>query len=225
MSESFSCDTSRRTPVEWTKGLAFLLVGLTVAHFGVTLFLIADLGLDTFTSFVAGLAGTIGISVGTCHVAVCILLMSVMAVTTKGYIKPGTVLCAFCGGWIIDLFRRLLGNTVTAETALPIRVVVMAVGCVFLSLGMSMVINSTSGTGPNDLISIILHDKLTARRIPIRFFITRMTVDAVLVLLGWAFGMPPGIGTIVAVFLTGPVVQFFLPITRKLAPVCCRSVS
>ena len=100
----FAADTSRRTPAQWAKALAALLAGLTIAHLGVTLFLLSELGSDPFTVMIQGLARTAGLTVGTVHVMVLCLLMAVMALGTRGYVKPGTVVCAFLGGPIIDLF-------------------------------------------------------------------------------------------------------------------------
>ena len=41
---------------------------------------------------------TFNLSVGTFHVIVLCILLVVMLLTTKGYVKPGTILCAFCAG-------------------------------------------------------------------------------------------------------------------------------
>ena len=86
--EQFSKDTSTRTVRDWCQGLLVLFAGLVIAHFGVTLFLISEMGTDTFTVFIQGLATRIGISIGTCHVGILLLLMLVMLVGTKGYVKP-----------------------------------------------------------------------------------------------------------------------------------------
>lgn len=158
--QSFASDTSGRTMKQWAVGLVILFVGLTIAHLGVSMFLISDLGTDTFTIFIQGISRTVGLSIGTCHVIALIILMAVMLVTTKGYVKPGTVVCAFCGGWIIDFFLWIFGDSVSSASPMWQRVAVMVLGCVILSLGMSVVIESNSGTGPNDLIAIILTDKL-----------------------------------------------------------------
>ena len=102
--EKFASDTSARSFTEWIKALIFLLIGLTVAHFGVALFLLSELGTDTFTVFIQGLSRVSGLTVGTVHVIVLCILMAIMLMCTKGYVKPGTVVCAFCGGPIIDFF-------------------------------------------------------------------------------------------------------------------------
>ena len=218
--EQFAVDTSRRTPMQWVKGLLVLLVGLTVAHLGVTLFLISEMGSDTFTIFVQGLANMLHISIGTCHVAVCVILMVTMLLTTKGYVKPGTVVCAFCGGWIIDLFLLAFGNAVTVTSPIALRFAVMVLGCVILSFGMSIVISSNSGTGPNDLVAIILTDKLNIKW-NIQFRWVRIACDVIFIVLGVVMGGKLGVGTVAAAFLTGPAVQFFLPISSKLIRKVC----
>ena len=76
-----------------------------------------------------------------------------------------------------------------------------------LSIGISIVIKSNAGTGPNDLIAIILTDKLQK----FQFRWVRMTCDLFFVILGYILGGTVGVGTVIAAFLTGPLVQFWLP--------------
>ena len=74
--------------------------------------------------------------------------------------KTGTVVCAFCGGPIIDLFTWMLDGWINVDAGMPVRVISMLAGCVILSAGMSIVINSNAGTGPNDLVAVILSDRI-----------------------------------------------------------------
>ena len=198
--EKFASDTSGRSAADWAKALVILLIGLTVAHLGVTLFLLSE-----------GLSRVFGLTVGTVHVIVLCILMVVMLVTTKGYVKPGTVVCAFCGGPIIDLFTWMLGGWINGGSPMPIRAASMLIGCVILSAGMSIVINSNAGTGPNDLVAVILSDKMES----VEFRWVRVGCDLFFVVLGFLLGGTVGAGTVVAVFLTGPLVQFWLPKTKK----------
>lgn len=213
-SHSFAADTSQRTLKEWAAGLAILFIGLTIAHLGVALFLISNLGTDTFTILIQGISKTVGLSIGTCHVITLTLLMVVMLITTKGYMKPGSVVCAFCGGWIIDFFLWIFGDRISFAP-LWLRFAVMCLGCVILSLGMSIVIESNSGTGPNDLIAIILTDKLQ-KVIHVEFRWVRIACDVIFVVIGVFLGGTLGSGTVAAAFLIGPLVQFFLPGSRKI---------
>lgn len=217
MGRKFATDTSKRSIGTWAKSLIVLFVGLTIAHLGVTLFLLPELGTDTFTVFIQGLARKAGVTVGTMHVIILVLIMVVMLLTTKGYIKPGTVVCAFCGGPIIDFFSWLLKGVIYGEAAMPVRIVSVLAGCVVLALGMSVVINSNAGTGPNDLVAIVLSDKISDRTDKVEFRWVRVGCDVFFVALGFILGGTVGVGTLIAVFLTGPLVQFWLPKTR---PIC-----
>ena len=176
-----------------------------------TLFLLSELGTDTFTVFIQGLSRIFGVSVGTVHVIVLCILMVIMLVTTKGYVKPGTVVCAFCGGPIIDLFTWMLDGWINVDAGMPVRVISMLAGCVILSAGMSIVINSNAGTGPNDLVAVILSDRIEK----VQFRWVRVGCDLFFVVLGFLLGGTVGAGTLVAVFLTGPLVQFWLPRTKR----------
>ena len=119
---TFASDTSKRSLKNWIIALSILLLGLIIAHLGISLFLLSELGTDTFTVFIQGLARTFNLSVGTFHVIVLCILLVVMLLTTKGYVKPGTILCAFCGGPIIDFFTWLLGYFINADSTLPWRI-------------------------------------------------------------------------------------------------------
>ncbi len=213
--KQFAVDTSKRSLKQWIQGLSILFIGLTIAHLGVTMFLISNLGTDTFTILIQGISNLVGLSIGTCHVIALIILMVVMLLTTKGYVKPGTIVCAFCGGWIIDFFLWLFQGNISDASPMWVRVLVMVAGCVILSIGMSLVIESKSGTGPNDLIAIILTDKLSARWKRVQFRWVRVSCDILFTVIGYLFGGVFGIGTVVAAFVVGPCVQFFLPVSKK----------
>ena len=214
-SETFACSTKGRPFKERIFGLIYLFIGLTIAHFGVALFILSDLGTDTFTVFIQGLAHTVGLSIGTCHVMVLILLTVIMAILTRGYIKAGSVVCAFCGGWIIDFFMWCLNPVINSSLNIVLRIAIMLTGCVILSIGMSVVIESHAGTGPNDLIAIILTDKLRKTFPSLQFRTVRIICDVLFTAIGFILGGNVGIGTVAAAFLTGPLVQFFLPKSRS----------
>lgn len=199
--------------------LLILLLGLTVAHFGVTLFLLADLGADPFNVLVQGIFHTLSsitawpfLTHGVTHVIVCLLIIAVLLMVDRSYIMPGTLVCMICGGPIIDLFTALLsGFFRTYITSFYLRLLMNALGCVILALGMSVVIRSDAGTGPNDLVGIVLSDKLHKKFGP-----TRIVCDLAFVLIGWLLGGVVGLGTVICAFLVGPVADFFLPRSESL---------
>ena len=198
--------------------IILLFAGLVVAHLGVSFFLLADLGSDPFNVMIQGLSRTLGnllgwkvISHGNTHVAVSFLIIIVLLFVDRSYIRIGTLICMFCGGPIIDFFNMFLGGLVSAESHLLIRVLFNALGCVILACGMSVVIKSEAGTGPNDLVGVVISDKLHRK-----FSVVRMVVDACFLVCGWLLGGPVGLGTVICLFLVGPVAGICLPRSEKL---------
>ena len=189
--------------------VVILFIGLTIAHFGVTLFLLANLGTDPFNVLIQGIHRTIAnpqITHGTVHIAVCLLIILVLLFVDRSYIGIGTVICMFCGGPIIDFFTVLLGPLFPDGRSMVFRVIANCLGCVILAFGMTIVIKSEAGTGPNDLVAVVISDKIRKS-----FGIVRVLVDIFFTAAGFLMGGTVGIGTIICAFFVGPVANFFFP--------------
>lgn len=198
--------------------LAILLLGLTIAHLGVTMFLLANMGADPFNVLVQGLFQTLQavtgwgfLTHGRVHIAVCFVIILVLLLTDRSYVKLGTVVCMVFGGPIIDLFSLLLTPLFAAVESYALMLALLALGCVILAYGMTIVIKSQAGTGPNDLVAVVISDKLEKK-----FSIVRVIVDFSFVLAGFLMGGVFGVGTLVCAFLVGPVAGFFLPVNERL---------
>lgn len=204
----------KRSAKEWLLRIAILLLGLTIAHLGVTLFLLSDLGSDPFNVFVQGLFRGLGgrlafLTHGRTHVAVSLLIVLALLLIDRSYLKIGTAICMLFGGPIIDFFSLLLAPAL-AGAGMGARICLLAAGCVILAFGMTIVIRSDAGTGPNDLVALVLSEK---RGWP--FSWTRVGVDALFTLLGFLLGGVVGLGTVICMFLVGPVAGFFLPVNGR----------
>lgn len=207
----------KRSIKEWTVRVVILLLGLTIAHLGVTLFLLSNLGADPFNVLVQGLfralsalTGWSALSHGRVHVAVSLLIILVLLFTDRRYVKIGTVLCMLFGGPIIDFFSARLWFLPTWADSLLQRILMLACGCVILAFGMTIVIRSDAGTGPNDLVALVISEKLGKR-----FSIVRVLVDASFVLGGFLLGGVVGLGTLICMLLVGPVAGLFLPLNGR----------
>ena len=197
--------------------IVILFVGLSIAHLGVTLFLLADLGADPFNVLVQGIFRTLSsflsfplLTHGNTHVVICFLIILALLVIDRSYIKIGTILCMIFGGPIIDFFTVILAAPFENINSLVLKILVNGLGCAILAFGMTIVIKSDAGTGPNDLVSIVLSDKLKKN-----FGIIRIIVDVSFVAVGFILGGSLGIGTLICAFLVGPVANVFLPFNGK----------
>ena len=197
--------------------IIILFIGLTIAHLGVTLFLLANLGADPFNVFVQGIFRTTSQipgwplqTHGNTHIAICFLIILALLIIDRTYIKIGTVLCMIFGGPIIDFFTAILSGPFENVNSLVLKIVVNGLGCVILAFGMTIVMKSDAGTGPNDLVGIVISDKLKKN-----FGVIRIIVDVSCVVIGFILGGSLGIGTLICAFLVGPVANIFLPFNEK----------
>lgn len=201
----------------WIPRTILLLVGLTIAHLGVTLFLQADLGSDPFNVLIQGLFRTIPqpgfltLTHGRVHMGISFLIIIVLLFVDRSYIRIGTLLCMILGGPIIDMFTLVLGSVINSGSAMVWRLACLVLGCVILAFGMTIVIKSQAGTGPNDLVAVVISDKSHKK-----FGVIRIIVDVCFALAGFVLGGTIGLGTAICAFLVGPAAQVFLPVSEKI---------
>ena len=198
--------------MEKLKRYVIFIIGLFINSMGVSLITKADLGTSPISAIPYVLSLNFRFSLGQFTIAFSLLLILLQLLILGKNFKPEHALqipVSIAFGYFIDLCMELL--FFIQPQSYPQKVVYLLAGCVILARGMSIVINSNAGTGPNDLVAVILSDKIEK----IEFRWIRVACDLFFVVLGFVLGGTVGAGTIAAVFLTGPLVQFWLPITKK----------
>lgn len=203
-----------------------LLAGLTVAHLGVTLFLESNLGADPFNVLAQGIFRVLGgmpwagwMTHGRVHLLVCLFIILVLLVAARSYVRIGTVLCMALGGPIIDVWTVLLAPLFPEGLAMGWRLLALVAGCVILAFGMTIVIRSEAGTGPNDLVAVVISDFSHKP-----FGIVRTVVDIAFALSGWLLGGVVGLGTLVCAGLVGSCAQLFLPVSGRICALFLKKV-
>ncbi len=203
--------------------VVLLLIGLCIAHLGVTLFLQTELGSDPFNVFVQGLFRSVpwpawaAMTHGRVHLLVSLLILLVLLMADRSYVGVGTVLCMALGGPIIDVYTLWLAPVIHGGLPLLWRLGLLVAGCLILAFGMTIVIRSQAGTGPNDLVAVALSDKLKKPFGPVR-----VAVDCAFAGIGLALGGVLGIGTVVCAFLVGPAAQLFFPVSEQICQIALR---
>ena len=205
-----------RSRKEWAVRIFIQIIGLFIAHFGVTLFLLSDLGSDPFNVLNQGFYRTLSrifgwrfLTHGRVFTTVSLILLLILFLTDRHYIKIGAVLCMVLGGQIIDLCTWLL-SPFLSDLNMAGRLCLVVSGCLILGFGTTVVLKSGAGSGPNDSLALMLSEK--AHR---PFSVFRMILDALYVLTGYLLGASVGIGTIVDICLVGPVASLFMPMTDR----------
>lgn len=202
---------------EWAVRLALLLAGLCIAHLGVTLFLLSNLGSDPFNVLIQGLYRTVswpswvGMTHGRTHLAVSLLIMAVLLFADRTQVRLGTVVCMALGGPIIDVCTLLLAPLFGDSLPMAARLIMLVAGCAILAFGMTVVIRSEAGTGPNDLVAVVISKKLKKP-----FGAVRVLVDLCFAGAGFTLGGVLGLGTVICAFLVGPIAQVFMPVSGRI---------
>ena len=148
---------------------------------------------------------------GIIHMCISFMIILALLIIDKNYIRAGTIICMFCGGPIIDFFMWLLKGLEIESMSLMIKIPVLILGCVILAFGMTIVIRSEAGTGPNDLVAVVISDKGH-----FNFGLTRVITDIIFVLTGFILGGKFEPGTIICACLVGFVADFLMPYSQKL---------
>ena len=116
-------------------------------------------------------------------------------------------------GPLVDFYAWLFSLILPHDRSLPITVLLIVLACVIVSLGLSISVTSHAGACSNDLIPVIAHEKLAGMQIRT----ARMLWDGVGIIAGYCLGGTLGIGTVIALTLYGPGLQFFLPVAKWLS--------
>ncbi|WP_010287195.1 YczE/YyaS/YitT family protein [Kurthia massiliensis] len=194
----------------------FFVIGLMVIGLGVALTIRGkNYGLGSWDVFHMGLFYHFGLSVGTWSIIVGLTIIILTALILKQLPRIGTFCNMLVTGVFIDVFNNILPTDVEG---MLLQGVYFVAGTVLIGAGCAIYVSANLGAGPRDSLMLIMVDKL-------KFSITvaRTLMEVFAAGLGFAMGGPIGIGTVIMVFVLGPVIQFFLPLCQKTLAKCLQS--
>lgn len=185
------------------KRLARLLLGLFIYGFGIVFTINASIGYAPWDVFHAGLANTLGITLGNASIGVGVLIVLV-AMLLGERVGLGTLLNMVLIGVFIDLIMWL--QIIPKSSNFFVGLLMMAVGMIVIAIATFFYIGSGFGAGPRDSLMVAV-TRLT--KLPVG--ICRATIEILAVLAGWLLGGLLGIGTVISALSIG----FFVQMTFK----------
>ena len=196
------------------KAIIFFL-GLVITQIGVALELVSNVGSDGFTVFIQGLSKVLNVTPGTSNIVILFVLLCIILVLGKSYIKIGTFICVLGTGPILDLFILLLDNFNISDMNLIVRCLFVVLSSIIIAIGFSILSSTSLGVAPNDIVPFIIKDKSNYQ-----YKWIRMTLDFSYLIVGFILGGIIGIGTIILAVTLGPFIQFCIPYGQKLNNSC-----
>ena len=192
----------RISSLRWKTAVLAALAGVGIGV-GVGLILNANIGSDTVTVFQDGLHCQLHISYGQASRLYNLVLIAAAFLTARNYCGAGTVISALVTGFAIDGTVALTGGLI-AGISLPGRLLVFLIGQTVYAFSLAMLIRCQLGM--NGLDSL-LH--AAQARLGISYSILRWGADLALTVLGCLVGGIAGVGTVISIVTTGPLIHRF----------------
>lgn len=198
--------------------LPFFILSLTLAELGIACYYTARLGTDPISVFVEGVSFHVDLTVGEISTICNIILLIMTFFLYRELIGIGTVLSTLLGGPLIDLFYgSLLKVFPTDMVLMSTRIIIIIAALIIYPIGLGGMIICDLGIGPFSFPPLYLTKKTN---IDIKY--TQIITDATFFVIGVLLGGVYGVGTIVSVFLTGPMMEMFMklldPLLKKMEP-------
>jgi uncharacterized membrane protein YczE len=176
-----------------------LIFGLFLYALGVVFAIQANIGYAPWTVFHAGLASTLGMTIGLATISVGALIV-ILDFILGEKVGMGTILNMLLIGTFMDGLLAL--DLIPASTTFAGGVMLLIAGQFIIALASYFYIGSAFGAGPRDSLMIAL-----ARKTGFPIGICRSLVEVTAVIVGWQLGGMVGVGTIIAAFGIGFCVQ------------------
>ena len=143
-----------------------------------------------------------GLSYGVAGIACNLVFLLVLLLTDRKLISVGTILATFFFGVFIDFGVFLVAPLQISEMSLPLRVLMLVIGCVVTAVGLGYYVGVNFGIGAIDGLSVMLQNKTK-----LSYSVCRWIVDILLMAGGVLMGAAWGVGTILSIVVTGPIMQ------------------
>ena len=192
------------------------LIGVFIVQFGVALFIQSNAGVDSYTIIMEGIGNLLGITVGQANILMMVVIFIGMLLFAREYIRIGTFLATFMTGIFLDYVVLSLDGLGIGSLPYIARLGVLALGCVVIAIGFAILNAPELSVSPLDQLPLIIVDKTN-----FTYSQVRITQDIIFISVGYLLGGTLGLGTVIALFLVGPCIQFMLkhicePLKRKI---------
>jgi uncharacterized membrane protein YczE len=192
--------TERTEPRSFLFRAAALLLGIVGVGVGISVMVSAHLGVAPADVLATGGADQFGIGVGTMGWISGGIFM-LLATIARRPPSWGTII----GGVLVGQVVNLVIDRVPEPDPMVWRIVMMFLGLALLYGSISIGVATTLGTGPMELLMLGLVDKGVSVQV------ARWGIEATTVTIGFLLGGQIGIGTVIFVVSTGPVLARTLP--------------
>jgi uncharacterized membrane protein YczE len=184
-------------------------VGILILTLGIALTIQSDLGASPYDALLVGLYRTVGLTVGSWEIIVALVIILMIAVLKRQRPVFIGLLTAVVTGIGIDFWLYLLPHFIVPEQIFS-KLAFFIVGVILLGLGTAVYLHIQFAPAPLDHLMLVIRE-LTGKGI----LFSRTLIYLVSLTLAFLFNGPIGLGTVLTVFLGGPILNFFMGLMQK----------
>ncbi len=192
---------------EYTKRTIRLICGLFLYALGSYMGIQANIGLAPWEAFQMGISYKTGFLYGNIVVSVGLVII-IIDFLLKEKIGFGTILNAMLIGKFVDLLNWI--DLIPKLENFALGVLLLLAGQVVLCVGTFFYVSASLGAGPRDTLMVGLGRRLD--KLPIG--VVRACLEGTVLMLGWLMGAKVGLGTVIAVFGIGTILEYTFRILR-----------
>jgi len=183
-----------------------LMGGLVILSLGIYLTKLSQFGLSPWAALSDGLDVKTGIGFGyiTQLIGVVVLVFSMVVFRTK--VGIGTIFNVLFVGLFLEFYEVVYKDL---PNQLWLEIIVFTVGLLLMTFGRSLYIASELGQGPRDGLFVGL---ARTTKYPVKYI--KLSIELIVFLIGFSLGGRIGIGTVITVFASGYLVQFFFKVLK-----------
>lgn len=186
-----------------------IIIAITIASIAISLFYALNIGADPFSVLVDGEHNLLKLDYGTVTTINNIVLITFGLIFGRKYLKIGTLISAFLFGPLLNFFVPIFNSLITESIGFYVRFALLFPTVAILGFGVAMIISLDFGVGTVELLTLTIRD---ATKLKLRW--VKMGLDLIFTVAGFLMGGIVGAGTIIGVFLTGPIIGLALPHLR-----------
>lgn len=181
-----------------------VVIGNILLGIGIGIFKYSNMGNDPFSAMVLSLYQSFHLPYAVFLIILNCFIFVLEILFGRKYIGVGTIVNWFLLGYVVQFSMEFLEGNFPVLESFIVRIIVVVIGVLIASLGLSLYQTANAGISPYDSLAIIVNERL---HIP--YFWSRIFFDSICALIAYFAGGLIGLGTLACAFGLGPVVTFF----------------
>lgn len=207
-----------------------ICIGVTLLACGIALFYALNIGSDPISVFVDGQHRIFGISYGSVNLIDSLIYFVFILIFSRNLINFATLISGFAMGPLINLFTNIFNRFILPKGTFTlqfidfkgfafippegdflVRLLMLIPAEILIGCGLGIYLSANMGAAPVDALVLFMSAKFKK---PLKN--VKIAFDFIAAILGFFLGGVVGVGTIIAIVMTGPIINSTLKLAKKL---------